>query len=178
MQFYFAPLSTVTVREGTSYVGGIDPLPGLTATGVILRPTSEGEVGIVSADPAVPVQLRPHWLATAEDRACGLAAMKFLRRFVRQPALAGIVGEELYPGAAVEGDEALSALFFRDARTGNHAVGTCSMGRVVDARLRVIGVAGLRVADCSIIPEPVSGNTNAPAMAVGWRAAELIREEV
>jgi choline dehydrogenase-like flavoprotein len=178
MQLYFAPFSMAPVMEGQGYVGAVDRLPGLTAAGYLLRPTSEGHVAIASPDPATPVMIHPHWLATEEDRAAGLAMMKYIRRFLRQPALAPYIGAELVPGPAAADDAALAADFLRNARTGNHATGTCRMGRehdaVVDERLRVRGIDGLRVADCSIMPTLVSGNTSGPAMAVGWRASEII----
>lgn len=177
MQLYFAPLSTVVIREGSGYVGGVDPRPGLTAVGVMLQPTSQGHVAIESADPAAPIGIHPDWLVTPEDRETSRRLMRFVRDYVTQPALADMIGEEVYPGAQADSDDALEAMFHRNARTGNHAVGTCSIGPVVDARLRVHGVRGLRVADCSIMPRLISGNTNMPAMAVGWRASDLILED-
>ena len=92
--------------------------------------------------------------------------------------LAGIVGEEVVPGAAIQSDDELLAIFRRLSTCGLHAIGTCRMGTdnraVVDPKLRVRGVQGLRVVDCSIIPGHVTGNTNAPAMAIGLRAAEMV----
>jgi choline dehydrogenase len=180
-QIYMSPLSMAPVRPGQGYIGEVERLPGLTINGYLLRPTSEGEVSIDSADPAAAVRVRPNWLTDPADRAAAVRLIKLIRTLVRQPALADYVGEELVFGSTISTDEEIDAAFFRDARTGNHAVGTCRMGPtdddVVDARLRVRGVRGLRVADCSIMPTLVSGNTNGPAMAVGWRAAELILQD-
>ena len=95
-----------------------------------------------------------------------------------QEALAEDVGEELLPGAAVQSDEAILDNFRELSTSGLHGVGTCRMGRegesVLDPALRVHGIGGLRVADCSAMPGLVTGNTNAPAMALGWRAADLV----
>ena len=101
-----------------------------------------------------------------------------MRAYVGQTALADDVGEELIPGAAVQEDAALLESFRSLSTSGLHGVGTCRMGAadeaVVDPALKVHGVEGLRVADCSVIPRLISGNTNAPAMALGWRAAQII----
>jgi choline dehydrogenase len=98
-----------------------------------------------------------------------------------QPALVGLVERELLPGAAVQSDAQILAAFRRLSTCGLHGVGTCRMGgdnrAVTDARLRVNGVRGLRVVDCSVMPSPVTGNTNAPAMALALRAGGLIRED-
>ena len=97
------------------------------------------------------------------------------------PPLRDMVGEELIPGAGVEDDEALLAAFRRLSSCGLHAIRSCRMGSdeaaVVDPRLRVNGVEGLRVADCSVMPWHVTGNTNAPAMAVGLRGAAMMIED-
>jgi choline dehydrogenase len=104
-----------------------------------------------------------------------------MRRYIAQPALVGRVERELLPGAAVQSDAQILAAFRRLSTCGLHGVGTCRMGgdnrAVTDARLRVNGVRGLRVVDCSVMPSPVTGNTNAPAMALALRAGGLIRED-
>jgi len=101
-----------------------------------------------------------------------------MRAFVGQAVLASDVVEELIPGAAVQDDDALLESFRSLSTSGLHGVGTCRMGTagdaVVDPALKVHGVEGLRVADCSVMPRLISGNTNAPAMALGWRAAQII----
>jgi choline dehydrogenase len=101
-----------------------------------------------------------------------------MRKLMAQPALAGDIAEELLPGANCQSDDEILAAFRKLSTCGLHGIGTCRMGgderAVLDARLRVRGVLGLRVVDCSAMPGPVSGNTNAPAMALGWQASSLI----
>jgi len=162
------------------YMGSFDRTPGFTAIGCVLRPTSEGEIMIASADPSVPPRILTNMLATEYDRAAAVRMVRYLRKLLSQPALSGIIGEERVIGAKAQTDEQILAALAPVVRGFNHAVGTCRMGpgpdSVVDARLRVHGVTNLRVADCSIMPTTISGNTNAPAMMVGWRAAELIQQ--
>jgi choline dehydrogenase len=101
-----------------------------------------------------------------------------MRRYMSQPALQPYVGAELAPGEDCATDEQILNAVRMGGLCGTHAVATCRMGNrgdaVVDPQLRVNGVEGLRVVDCSVMPGPVSGNTNAPAMALAWRAADLI----
>jgi choline dehydrogenase-like flavoprotein len=154
--------------------------PGLTIYGQLLNLTSEGEIRIKSPDPEVPVSITPNWLSTPEDQRAAVAMVRYMRRYMAQPAIAPHLGEELVPGPACETDEDILRAFRRLSMCGTHAVATCRMGNdsrsVVDSRLCVRGVEGLRVVDCSIMPSLVSGNTNGPAMAVGWRAADIILE--
>ncbi len=156
----------------------IDHQPGLTIYGQLLRLTSEGRICIGGpTSDAAPV-IEPNWLSAPEDQASAIALVRFMRRYISRKSLAPLIEKELLPGAAVESDAQILAAFRKLATCGLHATGTCRMGAdaaaVVDARLRVKGVAGVRVADCSVMPSPVTGNTNAPAMALGLRAAELI----
>jgi choline dehydrogenase-like flavoprotein len=155
-----------------------DRAPGLTIYGQLLNLTSEGSVEIVSANPDSPPRITPNWLATDYDRKAMVAMVRSMRTFVRQPALAPFVGEELVPGPACQTDDEILEAVTRLSTSGLHGVATCRMGKddgaVVDASLRVRGVQGLRVADCSVMPSLVSGNTNAPAMALGWRASDII----
>ncbi|QUT04138.1 GMC family oxidoreductase N-terminal domain-containing protein [Sphingobium phenoxybenzoativorans] len=159
----------------------VERVPGLTIYGQLLRLTSEGDVAITSPDPDAALAITPNWLQTAEDQHAAVAMVRYMRTYMRQPAIAPYVGEELVPGAQCESDADILRAFRRLSLCGTHAVATCRMGNdnraVVDERLRVRGVDGLRVVDCSIMPSPVSGNTNAPAMAVGWRASDLIIED-
>ena len=156
----------------------VEPTPGFTIYGQMIRPTSEGSVLVASADPESAPTITPNWLATAKDRETAVAMVRLMRRFVRQPALAPYLGQELSPGAQHESDEEILDIFRRLSTSGLHGVATCRMGRdnrsVVDDRLGVRGVEGLRVVDCSVMPTPVSGNTNGPAMALANRAAELL----
>ena len=156
----------------------IDKRPGITIYASLLRPTSEGSLHVGGPGSSDVPDIRPNWLATAEDQRAAVAVVRAMRHFVAAPPLGELIGEEVLPGAAVDSDEDILDAFRRLSTSGLHAVGTCRMGSgnrsVVDPRLKVNGVAGLRIADCSVMPTPVTGNTNAPAMAVGLRAAELI----
>ncbi|MEQ8310003.1 MAG: GMC family oxidoreductase N-terminal domain-containing protein [Sphingopyxis sp.] len=162
-------------------LSSIDRQPGMTIYGQLLRLTSEGSIHITGPASDAAPDIRPNWLSTEADEGTAIAAVRAMRRYVAQPALAGLIERELLPGAAVQSDAEILAAFRRLATSGLHGVGTCRMGSdtraVTDARLRVNGVGGLRVVDCSVIPSPVTGNTNAPAMAVALRAAGLIRED-
>lgn len=158
-----------------------DSTPGITIYGQVLNLTSEGEVMIESADPALPPLVTPNWLTTEYDKKAVVAMVHAMRRYVQQPAVKRYFGEELIPGANCQTDEDILDAVTRLSTCGLHATGSCRMGKdedsVVDNRLKVRGVTGVRVVDCSIMPSLVSGNTNAPAMAVGWRASSLILED-
>jgi choline dehydrogenase-like flavoprotein len=110
-----------------------------------------------------------------------VALMRLMREYMAAPPLGRMVGAEMVPGSSVQTDEELLAAFRRLSSCGLHAIRSCRMGSdpaaVVDPRLRVNGVTGLRVADCSVIPGHVTGNTNAPAMAVGLRGAAMMLED-
>jgi len=156
----------------------VERKPGMNIYGQLLRPTSEGSVRITSADPEAVPEIVPNWMTTDEDRAAAIAMLRYMRRYMAQPAIAPYVASETFPGPAVESDEDLFAVFQRLSSCGTHAVASCRMGSdnqaVLDPDLRVNGVEGLCVVDCSAMPAPVSGNTNAPAMALGWAAADRI----
>ncbi|MCA0279569.1 MAG: GMC family oxidoreductase N-terminal domain-containing protein, partial [Proteobacteria bacterium] len=156
----------------------LEDKPGITVIGYALRPESRGEITIRSADMRDMPSIRPNWLATENDRRTAVSMMRIMRDFVAQPALQPYVKEELWPGRTVQSDADMLAAFRSTFVSGLHAVGTCRMGgdadAVVDERLRVRGVEGLRVVDASVIPAPISGNTNGPVMALAWRAADLI----
>ncbi len=156
----------------------IDPRPGITIYGQLLRLTSEGSIRISGPKQADAPSITPNWLSTEHDRKSAVATIRLMRRYMASEPLAELVGEEVIPGARVEGDEELLRTFRRLSTCGLHAIGTCRMGAdnraVVDPQLRVNGVRGLRVVDCSVIPGHVTGNTNAPAMAMGLRAAAMI----
>jgi choline dehydrogenase len=162
-------------------MGEIDRQPGLSIYGQLLQLESEGSTHIRSADPAVPPGIDPNWLAAAEDRRLAIETIRYIRRYASQKPLRRHIVEELLPGDACQSDDDLLLAFRRLAFCGLHGTGTCRMGgdtrSVVDERLRVRGVSELRVADCSVMPGLVSGNTHAPAMAIGYRAADLIIED-
>lgn len=155
--------------------------PGITIYGQLLKLTSEGSVRIKSADPDAPLAIMPNWLSTPEDAFSAIAMVRYMRKYMRQSALAAYVGDELVPGRDCQSDAEILQAFRRLSLCGTHAVATCRMGSdddaVVDARLRVRGVSGLRVVDCSVMPGLVSCNTNGPAMALAWHAADLIRAD-
>jgi choline dehydrogenase len=146
----------------------------------VLRAATRGHVELASSEPTARPILRPNFL---EDRADVLTLMRALRearRIVAMPALQAVSGTELLPGAGVSSDTALEAYIRASAATTYHPVGTCKMGpasdalAVVDAQLRVHGIEGLRVADASIMPNLIGGNTSAPAMMIGERAAHFM----
>jgi choline dehydrogenase-like flavoprotein len=159
----------------------VDREPGLSIYLQILQLTSEGSIRITSADPGKPALIDPNWLATPEDRQLAIDSVRYVRKYAAQSALGRHIVHELLPGESCQSDEDILHAFRKLATSGLHGTGTCRMGgddeAVVDSELRVKGVEGLRVADCSIMPNLVSGNTNAPAMAVGFRAAEIIQAE-
>ena len=156
----------------------IDPRPGITIYGQLLRLTSEGSLRIAGPASSTVPEIIPNWLSTEHDRLSAVKLMRHMRAYMAAAPLGGMVGEEVMPGPAVQSDEELLATFRRLSSCGLHAIRSCRMGSdadaVVDPKLRVNGVSGLRVADCSVIPGHVTGNTNAPAMAIGLRAAALI----
>jgi len=160
---------------------GFEKAPGMQLYPYALRPTSQGSVMIQSADPRVPPQIDPNYLATEYDRQVSIGMVHYVRKLMSQQALTPYVaGEAKWTREARSDDEILEA-FKRHGQSGYHASGTCRMGKdgaaVVDERLRVRGVSGLRVMDCSVCPEIVAGNTNAPMMAMAWRASDLILED-
>jgi choline dehydrogenase len=163
-----------------------DPLhtfDAFTASVCNLRPTSRGSVHAASPDPAAPPVIAPNYLATDEDRRVAAASLRLTRRIVAAPALARHEPDELLPGASLTSDEDLARAAGDIGTTIVHPVGTCRMGvaadplAVVDARLRVHGIAGLRVADASIMPVITSGNTNSPTLMIAEKAADMMRED-
>jgi choline dehydrogenase len=175
VQFHFMPLSAD--RPGQ----GLHAFSGVTLSVCQLRPESRGTLAIRSADPAAHPGIVSNYLAAETDRRVLLDGMKLVRRTVSQPVFAENVVREHLPGPQADTDEALMAYARGYATTVFHPCGTCKMGSdakaVVDARLRVHGIAGLRVADASIMPTLTSGNTNAPTIMIGEKAADMIRED-
>ena len=159
----------------------IDPRPGVTIYGQLLRLTSESSVRASGPSATHLPDILHNFLTTEHDRRSAVALVRRMRAFMAAAPLGDMVGQELVPGAQVESDEAILSAFRRLSSCGLHAIRSCRMGSdpeaVVDARLRVNGVEGVRVADCSVMPGHVTGNTNAPAMALGLRGAALMLED-
>lgn len=155
--------------------------PGLQFFPFGLRPTSQGSVMIESSIPDAQVRIDPNYLATEHDRSIAVGAVRYVRRFMQQePLKPYVVGESEYTRNA-RSDEEILELYKKYGQAALHASGTAKMGRdamaVVDERLRVRGVQSLRVMDCSVCPEIIAGNTNAPILAMAARASDLIVED-
>ncbi|ODV43285.1 choline dehydrogenase [Cupriavidus sp. UYMMa02A] len=154
-----------------------------TASVCNLRPTSRGSVHIESADFRQAPLIAPNYLTTDEDRKVAADSLRLTRRIVASPALAPYRPEEWLPGPGFETDEALAEAAGNIGTTIFHPVGTCRMGRtddplaVVDHRLRVLGIDGLRVVDASVMPLITSGNTNSPTIMIAERASDMLRED-
>lgn len=149
----------------------------LNAGGV--KPTSRGEVRLLSADPEAPIALDPNFLATDYDVDTLVACVKLIREIAAQPAMASWIAREIYPGPQAQTDAEIADYARSAVMSYHHQCGTCKMGvddmAVVDAELRVRGLAGLRVVDASIMPFVTTGNTNAPVIMIAEKAADMIR---
>jgi choline dehydrogenase len=151
-----------------------------TASVCNLRPSSRGSIHVAGADPHQAPRIAPAYLSTEHDRRVAARAIRLTRRIVASAALAPYSPQEYLPGAEVQTEEALIEAAGKIGTTIFHPVGTCRMGpvrdrdAVVDSRLRVHGVSGLRIADASVMPSITSGNTNAPTLMIAERAAEMI----
>ena len=182
MQLYMQAFSTLIPRAGERPILSPDPFSGLSLGLSNCRPTSTGEVKIKSPDPLVHPKISFNVYSTNSDVEEMLAAVKFLRKIAAQEPMKSLMAEELRPGPEIQTDEAMINDFRQRSGTVYHHSCTCRMGpeeatSVVDSRLRVHGVEGLRVCDASVFPNLIAGNTNAPAMMVGWRGAEIILED-
>jgi choline dehydrogenase len=151
---------------------------GITAITNILRSESTGSIHVTSSRPDTPPAIRFNFLSAALDREVTLEAMRITRRIMTAPAMQGIATDEIAPGVNISADDELLDWVRNNAETTYHPVGTCKMGvdsmAVVDDQLRVRGLAGLRVADASIMPTLTSGNTNAPSIMIGEKAARMM----
>jgi choline dehydrogenase len=161
-----------------------DPLhkfPAITPSVCNLRPLSRGWVRITSPDPAEYPEIKLNYLCEPHDRRIAVDAMRYTRRIMAANALARFEPEEFRPGAGAQTDDELAKGAGELGTTIFHPVGTCKMGRddmaVVDDRLRVHGVGGLRVIDASIMPRITSGNTNAPAYMIAEKGSMMVLEE-
>jgi choline dehydrogenase len=176
IQFHFATLS--------ADMAGAEPhpWPGCTFSVCQLRPESRGRVAIRSRDPLEAPSIQPNYLSTALDQRCAIESLRFSRRLAAAPSLRGILIDEYRPGPQANSDDDFLAFAREHGATIFHPSGTCKMGTddtaVVDPRLRVRGLAALRVVDCSVMPTLVSGNTHAPVTMIAEKAADLILEDV
>lgn len=172
IQVHFIPFSTDKMGEK------LHDFSGFTASICQLRPESRGSVKIRSADASMPPEIRINYLATETDRATNVEGLKILRKILHAPAMKPFVAAEVEPGPGIENDADLLTYCRQRGGTIYHPTSTCRMGNdplaVVDQRLRVKGVDGLRVVDGSIMPDLVSGNTNAPIVAIAEKASDMI----
>jgi choline dehydrogenase len=172
LEYHVQPLSLDRFGEP------LHPFPAFTASVCNLRPTSRGHVRLKSADPAAAPAIQPNYLSTDEDKRIAAEAIRLTRRIVAAPALQRFRPEEFRPGPEAASESELVAAAGRIGTTIFHPVGTCRMGAdanaVVDARLRLNGLAGLRIADASVMPSITSGNTNAPTIMIAEKAAAMI----
>jgi choline dehydrogenase len=157
---------------------GAHPFSGCTIVNALLRPESRGHVRITSADPYSAPDIQPNYLAAAKDREVLVAGLKAIRRVMAQPAMQPFIIEEFQPGPDCVSDDEILDYIRENGRTSFHPTTTCRMGSdptaVVDERLRVRGIQGLRVIDASIMPSLISGNTNAPTIMIGEKGADMI----
>jgi choline dehydrogenase len=162
-------------------IGRLEREPGMTLVVCLARPDSRGTIMATSADPLARPAIRPNYLSTVGDVQALRSGIGFARRIFAAPPLAQHSAAETMPGADIQSEEGLTG-FLRDAGTNlHHPVGTCRMGEdpmaVVDSRLRVHGLEGLRVIDASVMPAVTTGNTNAPSIMIGEKGAAMIRED-
>ena len=165
----------VELRDGRRVMSRIE---GFYIAPQVQRPESTGSVHIESADPFAAPAVRYSFLATSADRALAVAAVRHARRIVSMAPVRDVIDEEIAPGRDVQGDADIVTFIRETGVTNYHPTGTCRMGRddlaVVDERLRVRGIDGLRVADASIMPMIVSGNTSMPCMMIGEKCADMV----
>jgi choline dehydrogenase len=176
IQYHIQPLSTDKLGED------LHPFEAFTASVCNLRPESRGSIHLASPDPMVQPSIRPNYLTAEADRTVAADAIRLTRRICAADALAPFQPEEFRPGPEVgDSDEDLARAAGDLATTIFHPVSTCRMGNdnlaVVDDRLRVHGVDGLRVVDASIMPTITSGNTNSPVVMIAEKASEMIIQD-
>lgn len=182
LQLYFSPLSYTRATPGKRRLMSPDAFPGFLLSAQPCWPASRGHLQLRSADPEAPPLIVPNSLGAPQDLDALVDGALWLRRLAATPALAAVIDAELQPGTAAQGRDALAEDIRRRASTVFHPVGTCRMGTdaaqsVVDARLRVHGLQGLRVIDASVFPHITSGNTNAPTMMVAEKGADLVLQD-
>ena len=175
IQFHIQPWSADSPGEG------VHPFSAFTASVCQLRPESAGHLLLDPANINGAPKIHPNYLATPLDCATAVAGVKVARKISAQEPLKSAITEEFRPTPDVQSDEDILQWVRDTATTIYHPTGTCRMGQddkaVVDERLRVRGITGLRIADCSIMPQIVSGNTNAPAIMIGEKTADMVLED-
>ena len=177
IQFHVQPLSAENPGKGA------DKFSAFTMSVCQLRPESKGEIRLVSKETREYPKIIPNYLSTETDCRTVVAGVNIARQIARHTPLSNKISEEFRPQSTLDMDDYDATLDWARSNTASiyHPTGTCKMGQgpdaVVDDRLRVLGVQGLRVADCSIMPEIVSGNTNAPAIMIGEKASQLVLED-
>jgi len=177
LEFHVQPLSLPAFGQP------LHDFDAITASVCNLRPSSRGSVHAASPEPNTPPLIAPNYLATSEDQRIAADALRLVRRIVAAPALARYQPREYWPGETAQDQAALIKAAGDIGTTIFHPVGTCAMGNqpdagaVVDARLRVHGMTGLRIVDASVMPTITSGNTNAPTLMIAERAADLMRDD-
>ncbi len=158
------------------------PFSAFSPSVVLLRPESRGTVTLTSPDAVAPPAIQFNFLTSQADQMAAIRALRLLRGVLRQPAMAAYVGDEYTPGAQYQTDEQLLEICRARGRSNLHATGTCKMGTdinaVVDVKLKVHGVEGLRVVDASVMPSIVSGNSNAAVIMIGEKAADIIKSDL
>lgn len=182
LQLYFSPLTYKGAVDGRRKLMSPDRFPAFRLGFAPCKPTSTGYLQLASPDPAAPPEMNPGYLSTNADCNMMLEGIRLIRRIAQTPAFQAIAECEMDPGPAVQSDTELLDHVTRTCGTVFHQCGTARMGddpsaSVVDRRLRVHGLSGLRVADASIFPTIPSGNINAPSIMVGEKAADLVRED-
>jgi choline dehydrogenase-like flavoprotein len=155
------------------------PDGGVTLNACYLRPRSRGSVRLQSADPSVAPLIDPNYLADPRDRELSIEGLKLAQRILSQEPLKPFIKAERLPGPDVKSDDEYFDFICEHSKTSHHAAGTCRMGvdpdAVLDPQLRFNGIEALRVADASIMPTVISSNTNAAAIMIGEKAADMIR---
>ena len=182
LQLYFSPLSYSTAPQGKRPLMSPDPYPAVRLGFNPTKPTSEGWISLKSSDPFESPKFVGNYLSTEEDKKVMISGMHLMRKFLKTKAMRDIVEEELSPGSDFNDDKSFMDFARSEGGTVFHQCGTCRMGKdisssVVDESLRVHGIDGLRVADASIFPRITTGNTNAPSIMVGEKAADIILAE-
>jgi choline dehydrogenase len=177
IQMLFSPVGMDAVvwfpllRKGKGHI--------VSMAGTLLRPQSRGWVKLRSADPHDPPRIQLNLFAEPEDLAALRRSIRFIREFMAEQPAAGLVRGEVFPGPQVQTDAALDAVIRANGNIAHHPTSTCAMGAdedaVTDTQLKVRGIEGLRVADASVMPRIIGGNTNAPAIMIGEKAADLLR---